>query len=133
MQTTTEIITRALRRIGVVAADEPPTADQERAGLDSLNEIGQSFRLHGVMFDMPVMGPASEMPIDNSCLAAFQAVLAARLAEEFAVPGPDPAPAWAQMAAFYYVVRKSSVHELTRTSSQSHQYLSIDTLKPPHC
>lgn len=117
-QTTSEIVLRALRRIGVVASDEPASADQERSGLDALNEIGQSFRVNGVMFDLPIIGASTPLPIDNACLMAFQTILAARLAEEFAVAGPDPAPAWAQIRAFYYELPHSSVHDLTRTSSQ---------------
>lgn len=127
MQTTSEIVTRALRRIGVVATDEPATADQIRSGLDALNEIGQSFRVHGVMFDMPILGASTPLPIDNACLAAFQTILAARLAEEFTVPGPDPRPAWAQIAAFYYEVPSSDLHELTTTPSQRRNRAPINS------
>lgn len=134
-QTTSEIVLRALRRIGVVASDEPASADQERSGLDALNEIGQSFRVNGVMFDLPIIGAATPMPIDNACLAAFQTILAARLAEEFAVSGPDTAQAWAQIAAFYYELPRSSVWDLTRTSSQRRTAapISIDNWRKPSC
>lgn len=125
MQTTSEITLRALRRIGVVASDEPATADQTASGLDALNEIGQSFRVNGVHFDMPILGHATQIPIDSPCLAAFQTILAARLAEEFGQPGPDPAPAWAQIAAHYYEPVLSSLFELTRTASQRRRHSHI--------
>lgn len=117
-QTTTEIIARALRRIGVAAADEPPTGDQMQSGLDAINEIGSSFRLHGVMFDMPWMGANSTLPFDAPCLLPFQTVLAARLAEEYGVPGPDPSEGWRQLAAYYYVMPESDISELSATDSQ---------------
>lgn len=134
-QTTSEVVLRALRRIGVVAADEPASADQAASGIDALNEIAQSFRLNGVMLDMPILGRATSLPIDNACAAAFQTVLAARLAEEFAVPGPDPAPAWAQMAAFYYDAPKSSLFPLTDTPSQRRIAAPIngDDWREPSC
>lgn len=133
-QTTSEVVLRALRRIGVVASDEPASADQEQSGMDALNEIGQSFRVNGVMFDMPILGPATPMPIENACLAAFQTILAARLAEEFGVAGPDPGPAWAQVRAFYYELPRSSVRDLTRTSSQRRTgaLLNGDTIHSDH-
>lgn len=128
MHTTSEIILRALRRIGVVASDEPATADQAAAGLDALNEICQSFRLHGVMFDMPILGDATPMPFDAACTGPFQAVLAARLAEDYGVPGPDASAGWAALAAHYYVVPQMSLSDLTRTDSQDRR-LSIQTLR----
>lgn len=125
MQTTSEIILRALRRIGVVASDEPATADQTASGLEALNEIGQSFRVNGVHFDMPILGSATQIPIDSPCLAALQTVLASRLAEDFGLAGPDPRPAWAQIAAYYYEPQQSSLYELTRTSSQRRRWHPI--------
>lgn len=118
MQSTAECVTRALRRIGVVAADEPATAEQMQAGLDALNEIGQSFRLHGVMFDMPMLGPGTPLPFAPACTAPFQAILAARLAEDYGLPAADPSLHWAAMAAHYYEVPQVDLRELTLTPSQ---------------
>lgn len=127
MPTASEMITRALRRIGVVASDEPATADQLASGLQSLNEIGWSFRLHGVMFDWPTIGAATEIPVGAACVGPLQQILAARLAEEYGVAGPAAEMAWPQLAAYYYVVPESDVRDLTRTSSQ-HRQISGETL-----
>lgn len=119
MQTTSQMILRALRRIEVVASDEPATADQSAAGLDALNEIAQSFRLHGVMYDMPILTDGAEIPLPDACIAPFQTVLAARLAEDYGRPGPNASDAWSMLAAHFYVVPEMSLYDLTRTDSQA--------------
>lgn len=90
MTTTRDIIERAHRKIGVVASDEPMTADQAQSGLDALNMM-----MHGWALVMPLWAHTnttlnSTFPMEPAFHEGVVYQLAARLAPNFMVQGFDP-------------------------------------------
>ena len=92
MATCLDIVTRACRKIGIVAQDEPLTADMASSSLDSLNDMLFAWKLAGVDLGMTAdlaladtfpMAPefregtvyslAARIAPDNAAAAAFDA------------------------------------------------------------
>ncbi|ARO14430.1 hypothetical protein BVG79_01084 [Ketogulonicigenium robustum] len=96
MKTKKQIIERALRSIGVLAQDEPATAEMEQqAGmvLDSLwAEINAA--MPGATFD-----PRAGVP-DEAFVAVAQ-LLAAEIAPDYDRAGPSRSRAWLRVRALY--------------------------------
>lgn len=64
MSTMDEIVLRAYRKIGVVAADEAMTADQHKTGLDALNSMMAGWSAYGVEYLHPEsLTGGSEFPL----------------------------------------------------------------------
>lgn len=85
-RTKDEVALRALRMIGVVASDEPPTADQSKGALDVLEGLYSELRsevapLWDVVTGVP---PEAFIPLAN--------YLAAELAGEYGVSAPMTRP-----------------------------------------
>lgn len=92
MATCLDIVTRACRKIGIVAQDEPLTADMAAASLASLNDMLHAWKLSGIdlaltadlaLSDTFPMAPefregtiyslASRIAPDNEAVAGFDA------------------------------------------------------------
>ena len=83
MATRADVITRALRRLRVVAANRTPTADMSKAVgavLDSLYaEVGESVAIPWALSAVP-----------DEALNALADLLAAEIAPEYSRPAPVP-------------------------------------------
>lgn len=96
MKSKKQIIERALRSIGVLAQDEPATAEMEQqagAVLDSLwAEINAAGP--GATFD-----PRADVP--DEALVPIAQLLAAEIAGDYDRAGPSRARAWLRVRALY--------------------------------
>lgn len=101
MATTTQVATRALRRLGVLTAEETITAADLSAATDALNAMVSSWEASALSGDT--------LPLDARFESAIVAMLAVRLAEEYGrTVGPvlarDADEGWAAiLGAFFHV------------------------------
>lgn len=77
MTTSSEIATRALRRLGIVRPDETPSAEDSASALAALEEITAEWVGDGMIF------PETEYPLDSRFQSGVIAILALRLTDEF--------------------------------------------------
>ncbi len=83
MKTRQDVISRALRRIRVLAMDEAATAEQEDVAGEALTSLGVELELtHGI-----IMPDLDNVPEDTFLPLAY--VLAAEIAPDFARPAPE--------------------------------------------
>jgi hypothetical protein len=93
MPTANDVITLALRRIGVVAEGEPPNADQIAAGREVLDSIVAEFASEApIGWTVAAVPVVSYVPLAN--------LLSVELAAHYARPVADTrARAWRRFAA----------------------------------
>lgn len=119
MATVLDIITRAMRKIGVVAHDEEMTADQAQNGLDAMNMM-----MHSWSITMPTWTHTDLVLADTFTLppmfhegAVYQ--LASRISPEYGMPGFDPDQWFRQFQAYYFVAPEMAISPmLLNTASQ---------------
>jgi len=120
MATATEIATRALKRITVVAAGETPSAAEMSDAKDALNAMIASWAAEGLTGDT--------LPLDSKFEQGIIALLAVRLAEDYGKsPGPvlvnDANKGWAQLQAeFIQTGEPQFDYALIRTPSRRFPY-----------
>lgn len=100
MTTALDIVTRALRRINVIAPDESPDSSEAQAALDELNDMIGTWPSHGLAV------AEANFPLDQRFNGALVAMLALRVAESYGKPaGPqlqrDARAGWAALQARY--------------------------------
>lgn len=84
MATSLDIITGALKHLGVNAAESPITAAEAQDGLDDLNDMGAEWEESGYRVGfVPASDVNAEITLPRSSHAAFKAGLAARLAPQY--------------------------------------------------
>lgn len=81
-----ELITRALRRIRVVAMDEAATAEQAMIASDALDALASELQ---VTFGIRALIDASEA-VDDELFLPLAFLLAAEIAPDFGVPRVEP-------------------------------------------
>lgn len=101
MTTTRDIIERAHRKIGVVASDEPMTADQAQNGLDALNMMMHSWSLTVPTWAHTDTTLTATFPMPATFHEGAVYQLAARIAPDFMVQGFDP-DQWFRAFQNYY-------------------------------
>lgn len=85
MRTKSELITRALRRLRVVAMDEQASADQEAVVAETLQALEEELqRSFGIVIPL-----SSSDEIEDDVFLPLAYLLAAEIAPEFAVPSPE--------------------------------------------
>lgn len=104
MATTTEISTRALRRLGVVDPGESPSAADVASATEALTAMINAWEADGLTGDV--------LPLDARFEQGVVAMLAVRMAEEFGkTPGAvlvrDAERGWEQLQAAFFAVPKS--------------------------
>lgn len=102
MATANEIATKALRRLRIVASNQDPAAADQEAAVDALNSMIASWEAYGLSGDV--------LPLAARFEHGITAMLAVRLAEEYAVPiGPvlarDARDGWQTLVAAFHVVK----------------------------
>lgn len=75
-----DIARRALRRLGVVAEDETPTADQSAHAFEVLVDALDGLNVQGVAVDVIGLGSTDLSPLESKWNEALIAILAERLA-----------------------------------------------------
>ena len=88
MPTVLDIVTRAHRKIGVVAQDEPLTADQGQAGLSAYNEMIHAWTLDGITLSPAFADQAltDTFPLADKFREGTIYLLASRLSPEYTAP-----------------------------------------------
>jgi hypothetical protein len=99
--TARDIIERAYRKIGVVAVDEPMTADQGANGLDALNMMLHGWEVYGINIGHSDMTLASDFTVPVQFHEGVVYMLAQRLAPDMQVRGVD-ADEWLRLIRSYY-------------------------------
>lgn len=93
-KTTAEVIARAHRELGLLAADEAPTADMDAYAQDALDGvIGELAAVQDVSVS------ASEVP--DEVFIPLASLLAAEIAPHYGVQGPSRARAIGRLRAIY--------------------------------
>lgn len=94
MTTMRDIVTRAYRKIGVVAGDEPMTADQGATGIDTMNAMMHAWKLRGCDIEHTTKTLNDDFPLGPEFEEGTCYLLAARLAPDFAMPVGFDADQW---------------------------------------
>lgn len=85
MSTPNDLITIALRKLGVTAAGEVPSADEGQDALNQLNLMMFGFNMNGIDFVHQTLGLASPMNCPPEQEEAVMYMLLERLAGEYGV------------------------------------------------
>ena len=120
MTTTSEIVTRALRKIRVTAKDEAATADDMAEGVDALNMMMAAWETFGVNRTHTALASSDTFPLDAKWEEGTVYMLASRLAPDYARPANFNADDWmrALQAAYINIPTVSIPAPLTRMPSQ---------------
>lgn len=118
MTTARDIVERAYRKLGVVASDEPMTADQASNGLDALNMMMHGWLLDGIdvghtdliLSDVFTLQPE----FHESCVY----LLAEKLSPDYTAPANfDPRRFKQRLSAAYLIIPDAKLDSaLTRRS-----------------
>lgn len=109
MTTVNDIVTRAYRKIGVVASDEPMTADQGQIGEDALNMMMHGLVLDGIDVAWTDAALADDFAMDPAFHEGLVYMLAARLAPDFSQPSFDDSAFKRRLAAAYLIVPEAII------------------------
>lgn len=123
MATVTQIVTRAHRKIGVVAHDEPLTADQLANGVDALNSMIHAWRIEGIDFGWADQAAADTFSLDDQYHEAAVYLLGARLAPDFGVPVAYNSEPFLAALRSYNVEPQSAVAMPSAILNMPSQYL----------
>jgi hypothetical protein len=104
MPTVRDIVERAYRKIGVVASDEPMTADQADAGADAINDMMHGWKADGVDIAHVDVVLSDEFPLDPMFREGAVYMLAARLAPDFSVASFNTTEFMQRLSAHYLIV-----------------------------
>ncbi len=117
MATVNDIVTRAYRKIGVVATDEPMTADQAQIGEDALNMMMHALTLDGIDVAWNDAVLADQFAMEPAFHEGIVYMLAARLAPDFSVPSFDDSAFKRRLAAAYLIVPDAQIDPMLRRRS----------------
>ena len=100
MTTSLDIVTRALRRLNIIAPDESPEDSEAQSALDALNDMIGSWPAQGLQLQ------ETDFPLDQRFNGALVAMLAIRIAEDYGKQaGPvltrDARLGWSSLQAKY--------------------------------
>ena len=120
MATMQDIVTRAFRKIGVVAGDEPMNADQGAAGIEALNMIIHQWKLRGIAITYSDLTLADAFPLLPQFEEGTVYLLASRIAPDNAAAAQFDADDWFRAIQNSYLVIDPVVMPtaLTMTPSQ---------------
>lgn len=120
MATTRDIVQRAYRKIGIVASDDPMTADQGENGLDALNMMMHGWELDGIALAHVTLALDDAFSMADMFHEGVVYQLATRLGHDGAAQVPD-SDAWFRKLQAHYLVLPDVVmpSALLGTSSQN--------------
>ena len=94
MTTVLKIVTRSLRKIGVAAMDETPTADETENAVDALNAMIHAFKLEGVDLEWSDQISTDEFALDPEYHEGIVYLLASRMNPDYTIPPSFNADDW---------------------------------------
>lgn len=120
MTTALEIVTAAQRKIGVVAEDETPTADQSANGLDALNRMMHAWALAGADTTHVTLALSDTFPLTARFEEGTIYLLASRLSPDYRAPATFDADDWFRkiQAAYTTITAATIPQALLKTPSQ---------------
>lgn len=119
MATMQDVATRAYRIIGVVADDEPMTAEQGANAVEAFNAMVAGWASDGKHTMAVTVEMGDEFPLPANLLNAATRLLAAELAPQYGRQVPDTRRDWRHVSTTYIVVPDLSLpRTLTRLPSQ---------------
>lgn len=83
MTTANDVITRALKKIGILAAGETASAEDAADGLTALNDMLYGLELVGVNLGHSALTLTSTVNLPESHIEGLECMLAVRLGPEF--------------------------------------------------
>ena len=84
MTTSADIISGALKHLGIRAAESPLTAAEVQDGLEDLNDMGAEWEESGLRMGFePNLDANATLNLPRSAIAAFKANLAVRIAAQY--------------------------------------------------
>ena len=104
MATARDIVQRAFRKIGVVASDEPMTADQADSGLDALNMMMHALQLDGIDVAWTDAELSDQFQMEPAFHEGLVYMLASRLAPDFSQPSFNVSEFKRGLAAAYLII-----------------------------
>lgn len=120
MATMRDIAERALRKIGVVAKDEPMGADDASVGVEALNAMLHAWKLAGVDITHTTLDAADAFPLGPEFEEGTTYLLASRLSPDYAAPAGFDADDWFRkiQAAYMEISSVTISTALTRMPSR---------------
>lgn len=120
MATVNDIVTRAYRKIGIVAHDEAMTSDQGASGLSAFNEMLSAWALDGITITYSDLALTDTFPLADKYREGVIYLLASRITPEFAMPvGFDPSDFFRKIQASYMAISAATIPSpLLNTPSQ---------------
>jgi hypothetical protein len=106
MTTVRSIIESAQRKIGVVAIDEPMTADQAEIGLSALNAMMFAWALYGVDVSHATLAIGDDFPLAEKFVEGTIYMLARKLAPDFGTAGVDDDAFFRALQAAYLTINE---------------------------
>lgn len=83
MTTARVVVTRSLKLLRVIAAEETPTASQMADGLDSLNDLLHSLKSHNADIDHQDLTADDDLPVPPEHIRPIKYLLASEMAPEY--------------------------------------------------
>lgn len=120
MATTLEIVTRALKKIGVVAKDETLQAEDVQDGVDALNMMLHAWKLQAVDISHSDLAATDTFPLASEYHEGTVYTLASRLSPDYVIPAAFDADDWfRKIQAAYQTPETVSIPKaLTQMPSQ---------------
>lgn len=116
MTLTSEIVTRAARKIGVVASDEAMTADEIANGVIALNMMMHAWKLRGVDVEHVDLAATDTFSLDPEFEEGTVYLLASRMAPDYEIPPAFDADDWFRtIQAAYAPARVMTIPRLLLT------------------
>ena len=110
MTTARDIVERAFRKLGVVASDEPMTADQAQNGLDTLNMMMHAWMLDGIDVGHIDLQLADQFSLEPQFAEGTVYLLAERLSPDYSAPANfDPREFKKRLSAAFLIIPDSKI------------------------
>lgn len=120
MTTASDIVTRALRKIGVKSSDEDASSEVMTEGLEALNAMMHGWKLQGVDLSHTDLALTDTFSLDPEYEEGTVYLLASRLSPDYTRPQAFDADAWFRgfQAAYASIDEVSMPSLLTNTTTQ---------------
>jgi hypothetical protein len=114
MTTASDIVSSALKMIGVVDANTTVDATDAEDGLTKLNDMIQSWAAKSVYTGAPVLALADEFPFEDHHVLGVKAMLAVQLAPDYQKEAPplvqrNAREGWSAIFSDFFVDEKTPV------------------------
>jgi P22 tail accessory factor len=110
MTTARDIIERAFRKPGVVASDEPMTADQAENGVNAMNDMMHGWLLDGIDVGHVDLELADVFPLEPQYVEGTVYLLAERLSPDYSAPANfSPREFKQRLSAAFLIIPDSKI------------------------